>query len=319
MNLNPSLRIIPLRVFVIAGFIVKSKNKLRMPKIEEIVSVVGERVVDNALFAGPATVEATGFKYSRTTEKELFDLCLAAAQNCNLEGVGAVIAASFSYGDRFPSLSARLVSGLNLPTSTMAFDLGLACSAYPYAIYLSGEIASSLNKKVLVIDGDKQSRLLDGADEKLRVVMGDAASATIVSTTEGESSFKTFTSFDRALSCPSSGPISMDGFKVFSFVATKVAALIKEIDLEDINYFVPHQANMYMVRQLAKSVGLEDRLITSGEKYGNVGSSSIPLTLSENALSLAKGSRALIAGFGAGLSAAALKVEIGENFRGVVL
>jgi 3-oxoacyl-[acyl-carrier-protein] synthase III len=70
---------------------------------------------------------------------------------------------------------------------------------------------------------------------------------------------------------------------------------------------------------LAKSVGLEDRLITSGEKYGNVGSSSIPLTISENALSLAKGSRALIAGFGAGLSAAALKVEIGENFRGVVL
>ena len=68
--------------------------------------------------------------------------------------VGGVLAATFSLADRFPSLAVRAASWLGLPASTPAFDLQMACSAYPYAVYLAGRLAADTGKKVIVIDGD---------------------------------------------------------------------------------------------------------------------------------------------------------------------
>ena len=73
-----------------------------------------------------------------------------------------------------------------------------------------------------------------------------------------------------------------------------------------VDAFVPHQANMYMVRQLARSLALTDKLVTSGEEFANPGSASIPLTIAYRNV---KG-RVLIAGFGAGLSASAAIVTV---------
>lgn len=105
----------------------------------------------------------------------------------------------------------------------------------------------------------------------------------------------------------------MDGFGVFSFVAAEVSPFLSDFlqnvrmrDSRTIDVFAPHQANMYMVRRLAKSLGLSGCLAAGGEVYANTGSCSIPLSLAHSGL---KG-RALLAGFGAGLSAAAATVEI---------
>ena len=105
----------------------------------------------------------------------------------------------------------------------------------------------------------------------------------------------------------------MDGFGVFRFVAGPVTHFLKELCAVSSppDLFVPHQANMYMVRQLAKSLGLEDRLRTSGERFANPGSCSVPLTL---AVTEGMG-RALLAGFGAGLAAAAAFVDIPSTLR----
>ena len=121
----------------------------------------------------------------------------------------------------------------------------------------------------------------------------------------------------------------MDGFGVFRFVAGPVTeflrAFLAETGAPDL--FVPHQANMYMMRQLAKSLSLTDQLLTSGERYANPGSCSVPLTLARSGETpLPPGAdrvparpRALLAGFGAGLSAAAASVELAENCeRGVL-
>ena len=86
---------------------------------------------------------------------------------------------------------------------------------------------------------------------------------------------------------------------------------------EQPDLFAPHQANMYMVRQLAKSLGLRDRLLTSGERFANPGSCSVPLTLA--AAQTPPIGRALMAGFGAGLSAGAVLVTLDASCRrGVV-
>ena len=290
--------------------------------IERIAAVVGEETRDNSESVSPEVIAATGFAFKRTTSKTLFELALPAAKAALGDGmadVSAVIAATFSNEVRFPSLAVRIATALGLPASVPAFDLQMACSAYPYALFTAGQWAAASGGKVLVIDGDVQSRF--AADVSVLPVTSDACTATLVSVREGESRFAFYSGYGEELKC--SERMEMDGFGVFSFVATEVRSMIKELLAEDgsvPDLFVPHQANMYMVRQLAKGLGLSDRLLTSGEKYGNVGSASVPLTLASaySAGDVPGGCRVLLAGFGAGLSAAAGFVRIAGNFTAAI-
>ena len=220
--------------------------------------------------------------------------------------IGGVIAATFSNPDRFPSLAVRVAAQLGLPTGTPAFDVQMACSAYPYAVYLAGKLSDDTGKRVVVVNGDVQSRLVDCNDHATGDIFSDAATASLVSTGDGAPSrFGFLSRLDDALVCPESGPIRMDGMRVFTFVAKEVAGFLRGFG-NDFDWFVPHQANPYMIRQLAKTLGLADKLLTIDPSVKNPGSCSVPLTLAEREVR----GRALIAGFGAGLSAAAAVVTV---------
>lgn len=287
--------------------------------LERIEIAVGDVEIDNRGVMSEKALDATGFA-KRFVVKEgvsLFDLAMAAASKIpreELSEVGGVIAATFSNGKRFPQLSVAVASALGLGSDIPAFDLQMACSAYPYAVYLAGRMAADTGRKILVIDGDVQSALSDPADTATTPLFSDAVSATIVSSGDGDDTFADFYSkASEALSCEASGPIKMDGFGVFSFVACEVAPFLKRFIADmggaRIDAFVPHQANMYMVRQLANTLGFTDKLHTSGEEFANPGSVSIPLTIVERGVS----GRVLIAGFGAGLSASAALVTVGKR------
>lgn len=242
----------------------------------------------------------------------MIDSALAAARKCldgfDVSKVGGVVAATFSNPERFPALSVRIASRLGLPSSSVAFDVQLACSAYPYAVYLAGKIAADTGKKILVVDGDIQSPLVDRSDSATGAIFSDAFTATLVSVDNGAASRFGFLSKEsEALSCPASGPVRMDGFEVFSFVATEVAAFLGGFGT-DFDVFAPHQANPYMVRQLAKTLGLEGKLAKIDDARLNPGSCSVPLALEAN---WKGGAKALIAGFGAGYSASAGSVKLG--------
>ena len=305
--------------------------------IESVFGCVPARAVDNlALLSdlvGPAKAEsivkATGFTTRRVAAEgqDVFDLVLPAARRA-LAGVepseiGGMVAVTFSHPDRFPALAIRLQHALGLPQDVAALDVGLACSGYPYGLFVAGQIASATGKQVLLVDGDVQSAYVDASDPNTLAVMGDAATATRVSATGGPArfSFRTDGAGADVLRCGADGKIRMDGFGVFRFVAGPVTEFLRgflaETGTPDL--FVPHQANMYMVRQLAKSLGLSDCLLTSGEQYANPGSCSVPLTLASSYGRAATRPCALLAGFGAGLSAAAASVEISPTCeRGVL-
>ena len=230
----------------------------------------------------------------------------SARLSADVDSIGGVIAATFSNPDRFPSLAVRVAAKLGLPTSIPAFDLQMACSAYPYAVYLAGKAAADTGKKILVVDGDVQSRLVDAADHATGAIFSDAATASLVSAGDGEPSrFDFLSRLDDALTCAESGPIHMDGMRVFTFVATEVVGFLRSFG-SDFDAFAPHQANPYMIRQLAKSLGLADKLLAIAESEKNPGSCSIPMAIAENSAS----GRVLVAGFGAGLSAAAGVVTV---------
>lgn len=235
---------------------------------------------------------------------------LALAKLGKVENIGGVIAATFSNPERFPSLAVRVAAELKLPASTPAFDLQLACSAYPYAVYLAGRLAADTGKKILVVNGDVQSALVDKTDHATGEIFSDAATVSVIScdlNSAERSHFDFLSREDEALVCAATGPIRMDGMKVFTFVATEVREFLSAFG--DARFFIPHQANPYMVRQLAKALALSDRLLTLDEQVKNPGSCSIPLTLAAHREEL-HGAFALIAGFGAGYSAAAGKVKI---------
>lgn len=289
--------------------------KTREIIIERVAAAVGEVEIDNRGILPERTIAATGFSKRHVVSPgtTLLDLSMKAVEKLPadaLRDVGGVVAATFSSERRFPALAASIASHLSLPSLVPAFDLQMACSAYPYAVYLAARMAGDLGKKVLVIDGDIQSSLSDPEDTETTPLFSDAATASIVSAgDEGLGAVNFYTRASDALECGVSGPIKMDGFGVFSFVATEVASFLKEFLSEagaDVDAFIPHQANMYMVRQLAETLGLSDRLLTSGEEFANTGSASIPLTIAYRG----KPGRALIAGFGAGLSASCAIVRI---------
>ncbi len=253
----------------------------------------------------------------RGSDAGLANHAIAAARALPGAAYGGVIAATFSNPERFPALAVRVASALGLPDATPAFDLQLACSAYPYAVYLAGTLSRDTGKPILVIDGDAQTRLVDAVDPATGKIFSDAVTASVVTVGRAgvESPFDFLTRADEALLCAETGPIKMDGFKVFSFVATEVSAFLRPFGT-DFDRFAPHQANPYMVRQLARTLGLSDKLLTIPEADLNPGSSSVAMALASGGR---PGERVLIVGFGAGFSAAAGIVRLSPEFNSTLL
>ena len=309
--------------------------------IEAVFGCVPANAVDNLAALEPlvgaekaaAIVQATGFATRRVAAPgtDVFDLVLPAAKRA-LEGVapreiGGVVAVSFSNRNRFPALSARLQHALGLGNDVAAYDLSMACSGWIYGLFAAAQLVKSSGRKVLLVDGDVQSAWIDPADANTLAVMGDGAAAALLSpgTAPWEFDFFTDGAGVETLSCRET--ISMDGFGVFRFVAGPVRRFLEtflrgsQILAGGAPLFVPHQANLYMVRQLADALGLKDRVAGCGARYANTGSSSAALTLAggmDDVIGGASAAPVLMAGFGAGLSAGVAATTLGTYRRGVV-
>ncbi len=341
----------------------------------EVLAVDGVRIAGIAAYVPPGRVEndakaaaATGIPARRVAPDgaSALDLCLAAARrvmadtSSRPEEFGAVVAVSFTQRERMPSMSAQAQARLALPSGVMALDLLQACAGWPYGLYVASLLALETGRKVLLLDGDRQSEFLDPSDPGTSPLLSDGGTATVVefasrptrpscpSSRPNDSSavphpflfsFMTDGAKGEALRLEKGGSIKMDGFGVFKFVATDVVGFLKEF-LEECAadetglpmgrregreghegreggfFFVPHQPNVYMVRQLAKSLGLEGRTLLSADRFGNLASASVPATIAAHADELAgKGARVLASGFGGGLAASAALVTLPEGCR----
>lgn len=272
-------------------------------------------------------VKATGIFSRRVVEPgtSSLDLCVRAAETLlaetgtAAEDIGAVIQVSFTPERTMPCNACQAQHRLGLPREIMAFDINLACSGWAYGLYVAGLLAKALGRKVLLLDGDTQTTHMDKADIATVPVMADAGSATLVQPNNGSSpwrfSFYTDGEKGNALSLPFGGTIQMDGLAVFKFVTMDVLRFIQAfmasnaVDPESLDAFVPHQANIFMIQQIAKKLKLAEKIRISGDALGNSSSATVPVTI---AYTGARG-RLLVSGFGGGLSASVGVVEIGER------
>lgn len=233
---------------------------------------------------------------------------------------------------------------LGLPTSCGALDFNLGCSGYEYGLALAkGLIMSGVSKNVLLLTAETYNKYLHTRDKGNRTIFGDGASATVVSTegfaeiglfnlgTDGSGAknliVKTGASrrpekindltFDEGGNPQSSDYLFMDGQEIFMFTLVKVPKMLKlvlaanELQKEDIDLFVFHQANKYMLEHLRKKLKIdEDKFFVNLAKVGNTVSSTIPIALCDARDNGRLKGNILLAGFGVGLSWGATIIKV---------
>jgi 3-oxoacyl-[acyl-carrier-protein] synthase-3 len=226
-------------------------------------------------------------------------------------------------------------------------DSSFGCSGYIYGLWLGASMAQSIDAPVLLLDGETHSYFTSPKDRGTALLFGDAGTATLlVPGGEGRWSFGFLTDGSRydVLMVPegrSRRPfnersleyrtwtdggvrrpidIYMDGMAVFNFVVRNVPKCLSSlmerggVAAEDVDLLLLHQANLYMMKQVAKKLKFPlEKMPVSLERYGNSSSATIPVTLCSElhqAVST-KRHRVLASGFGAGLSISAVLMDLG--------
>lgn len=237
-----------------------------------------------------------------------------------------------------PTSACIIQDKLGLPTNIGALDFNLGCSGYVYGLSLAkGLILGGIARNVLLLTGETYNKHIHPKDKGNRTIFGDAATATTVST-KGFAEIKDFSlgtngkgaenliiktggcrnpqktgdlHFDENNAPVSSDYLYMNGSEIFSFTLEAVPALVKDVllknghDQEEIDLFVFHQANKYMLNFLRKKIKIkEEKFYYCTADYGNTVSSTIPIALKEaiKENNIHPGNKVLIAGFGVGYS-----------------
>jgi len=338
--------------------------KIKGVRIAGLSACVPSHVVENMIEGSQlfgddieAVVKTTGVEKRRTCPEgkiTSLDLCIRAAEalietnHFDFSQIGGVVCVTQTPDLLLPNNSTYAQELLGLLQSTAAFDINLACSGYLYGLWVAGMASLSLDKPILLLDGDTHSHFVSTKDRSTAILFGDAGTATIIEPvndkTEWYFSFITDGSKRDALMIPEGGfrnrinessslyreysdggvrrgiDMKMDGMGVFNFVVRNVPKSLEYLmdqtqkTINDFDILALHQANLFMVRQVAKKIKFPlDKVTTSLQKFGNSSSATIPVTLAselENRVNKEK-LRILASGFGAGLSVASASFELG--------
>ena len=243
-----------------------------------------------------------------------------------------------------PTSACVMQEKLGLPTSCGALDFNLGCSGYIYGLALAkGLITGRIANNILLITADTYTKYLHRADKGNRTIFGDAATATLVSTdgfaevgefslgTDGRGAENLIVktgamrakntvndlTFDENNNPKSSDHLFMDGGEIFNFTADAVPQLVNEVLLKnnlqqsDIELFVFHQANRYMMNYLRKLINIEkNKFYIYLKNVGNTVSSTIPIALVEAQKENVLNANVLLAGFGVGYSWGSVVIKI---------
>lgn len=250
------------------------------------------------------------------------------------EELDLILVGTSSPDNCFPS-GACEVQGAIGAHSAAAFDISAACSGFLFALStMQAFIQAGIYKTGLVIGADCLSKLTDWSDRGTCVLFGDGAGAAVVRAEETGLIHMTMGADGTkgpVLSCvsrtggsflngktPEIGYMYMDGQEVFRFAVKKVPECVRQVldetgtDIEEVKYFVLHQANYRIFESVAKRLKqpMEKFPMNIG-RYGNTSGASVPLMLDElnREGKLSRGDKIILAGFGGGLTWGAALLE----------
>lgn len=239
----------------------------------------------------------------------------------SVDEIDLVIVCSNTPDNSFPGVANKLQSYLNLK-NTPSFDLQAICSGFIYGLHVADAmIKSGKYKTILLVCAEKMSSLLDWQDRSTAVLFGDGAGAVMLQRDDSDSGvidscinsdgsmYDILYTDGGAGSTKTSGTIQMNGREVFKMAIEKMSTSVNQIihhnnfALADINYFIPHQANIRIINNIATRLGVDfNKVITTIDKHANCSAASIPLALNDLKKSnkLKSGDIIVFTAFGAG-------------------
>ena len=323
--------------------------------IRGLAACVPKRVINNYEYTEhfpiddvKEVVDKIGIFERRFTDENTTasDLCFAAADkllndlDVDRSEVDALIFVSQTPDYRMPATAVILQDRLDLPSSTMAFDMNLGCSAFVYGLsVIYALMEKSGLKKALLLDGETRSKVYSPKDRMTAFIFGDGGVAALIERDKkyGDSYFSLNSDGSRESLIKIEGggyrnmssvetikekvidehgnvrtdeQGYMNGADVFNFVIREIPKDVKRIlnysnkEKETFDYFIFHQANKFMNSYLAKKLKLpKEKVPFTINKYGNTSSVSIPLTIVSELRGKTDGEKEVfLSGFGVGLS-----------------
>lgn len=299
-------------------------------------------------------INSSGFFKRRVSEADVMtsDLCLQAARDLienldiNPATIDGLLFVSYTPDYLMPATSYVLHKELGLSSQCVVMDIPQACSGYEIGLFQASMLINSGYKRILLLVGDSFSKFSDMFNNHTAPVFGDAGTATLIEydETAAPSYFNIFSDgsgYD-ALICRNGGfrnfpshddfyddgrfkyDSHMDGGRIFDFTLREIAPSINMLlndngfRKEDIDFFVMHQANKFILQNIARQLGIAEAKVPMStiSKYGNQCGASIPCTIadvlrhevSSNKLKI------MLSGFGVGLSWANAIIELNRIY-----
>lgn len=299
--------------------------------------------------------ETTGIieRHVAVKEQTSSDLAFVSAdkllnsKQINRDSIGALVFVTQTPDYRIPATSYVLQDRLGLSQDCMCFDVNLGCSAYVYGLGLVSSIMSNSNiDTALLLTGDTITKYVAPEDKSVCMLLADAASASLLQKTSSfkmQMSYRSHGNKFKSVIVPSGAcrnmenntkrilwedgnvrsnyDLYMGGTDVFSYAMTDVPKFIKEfmhdIDKQPEQYdaLIMHQANLYLMKQVAKRSGFSmEKLPISIDRFGNTSGSCIPVTIvdafSRQQCVVNNQIELLLAGFGVGMSQGIVDLKI---------
>jgi 3-oxoacyl-[acyl-carrier-protein] synthase-3 len=280
--------------------------------------------------------ERTGIKQRHiAADDELTsDLGIAAARQALVRSgidpvdIDLVICATATPDRTFPATAVRIQAGLGI-TKGAAFDIQAVCSGFVYAMTTADNfLKTGLFKRAIVVGAETFSRILDWSDRGTCVLFGDGAGAVVLEaqpqhgTREDRGILSTLIRSDGRYedllyvdggpgSTKTTGHLRMNGREVFRHAIQKISGVIEETLVmtgytpDEIDLYVPHQANQRILDGIAKRLGVDPKkIMTTLAKHGNTSAASIPLALNQafEEHRLAEGNLVLMEAMGGGFT-----------------
>ena len=274
----------------------------------------------------------TGIKSRRIVKgQNTADLATIAAQNAiksagiDVKDLDLIILATTTPDKIFPATATSVQH--NIGATCPAFDLQSVCSGFIFALTTAEAYIKTGMKNILVIGAETMSNIVNWDDRNTAVLFGDGAGAVVLSGSDDtgilHSQIFSDGSYISSLQTTNNkineqGFITMAGNEVFKIAVNKLSKLavdtLKEAGLsgDDIDFMVPHQANIRIIKAVAKKINLPmERVILTLETHGNTSAASIPLALDYGVKSgkIHKGHKLLLEGIGGGFSWGSVLLE----------
>ena len=290
-------------------------------QIRAVVRGVGhylpERIVPNSEFEETLDTSDEWIKARSGIERRHFaaegettsDLAVAAANaalkdaSLSADDMDAIIVATSTADLTFPSVATMVQAGLNMQRG-FAYDVQAVCAGFIFALSsANAQILSGQAKRIMVIGAETFSRLMDWSDRSTCVLFGDGAGALILEAQEASGSttdrgilsvdlnsdgrHRDILYVDGGVSTHTTGHLRMQGKEVFRHAVEKLAITAQAamdqagVTADDIDWVVPHQANLRIINGTAKKMGIStERVVITVQDHGNTSAASIPLALS---------------------------------------